>query len=85
MIRKAKQDDLNRIAKIEVFNYRLKFYPIFLDAVSSISRSSSPRRCPTGALIITPPKRPSTTKAPPRSTSPLAPMPRPMSSSVTGA
>ena len=31
MIRKAKQDDLNRIAEIEVFNYRLKFYPIFLD------------------------------------------------------
>ena len=29
MIRKAKQDDLNRIAEIEVFNYRLKFYPIF--------------------------------------------------------
>ena len=31
MIRKANQDDLNRIAEIEVFNYRLKFYPIFLD------------------------------------------------------
>ena len=31
MIRIAKQDDLNRIAEIEVFNYRLKFYPIFLD------------------------------------------------------
>ena len=31
MIRTAKQDDLNRIAEIEVFNYRLKFYPIFLD------------------------------------------------------
>ena len=31
MIRKAKSDDLNRIAEIEVFNYRLKFYPIFLD------------------------------------------------------
>lgn len=31
MIRKAKQDDLNRIAEIEIFNYRLKFYPIFLD------------------------------------------------------
>ena len=31
MIRKAKQDDLNRIAEIEVFNYRLKFYPIFQD------------------------------------------------------
>ena len=31
MIRKAKQNDLNRIAEIEVFNYRLKFYPIFLD------------------------------------------------------
>ena len=31
MIRKAKQDDLNRIAEIEVFNYRLKFYPIFRD------------------------------------------------------
>ena len=31
MIRKAKTDDLNRIAEIEVFNYRLKFYPLFLD------------------------------------------------------
>ena len=31
MIRKAKSDDLNRIAEIEVFNYRLKFYTIFLD------------------------------------------------------
>ena len=31
MIRTAKLDDLNRIAEIEVFNYRLKFYPIFLD------------------------------------------------------
>lgn len=27
MIRKAKIDDLNRIAEIEVFNYRLKFSP----------------------------------------------------------
>ena len=31
MIRRARTDDLNRIAEIEVFNYRLKFYPIFLD------------------------------------------------------
>ena len=31
MIRKANPDDLNRIAEIEVFNYRLKFYPFFLD------------------------------------------------------
>ena len=31
MIRAAKHDDLNRIAEIEVFNYRLKFYPIFRD------------------------------------------------------
>ena len=31
MIRTTKHDDLNRIAEIEVFNYRLKFYPIFLD------------------------------------------------------
>ena len=31
MIRTARNDDLNRIAEIEVFNYRLKFYPIFLD------------------------------------------------------
>ncbi len=29
MIRKARTDDLNRIAEIEVFNYRLQFYPIF--------------------------------------------------------
>ena len=33
MIRQATPDDLNRIAEIEVFNYRLKFYPIFLDDV----------------------------------------------------
>ena len=31
MIRTARNDDLNRIAEIEVFNYRLKSYPIFLD------------------------------------------------------
>ena len=31
MIRTARNDDLNRIAEIEVFNYRLKFYPIFLN------------------------------------------------------
>ena len=31
MIRPAKPDDLARIAEIEVFNYRLKFYPIFQD------------------------------------------------------
>ena len=31
MIRTARNDDLNRIAEIEVFNYRLKFYPIFQD------------------------------------------------------
>ena len=29
MIRRATTDDLNRIAEIEVFNYRLQFYPIF--------------------------------------------------------
>ena len=29
IIRKAKLDDLARIAEIEVFNYRLNFYPIF--------------------------------------------------------
>jgi putative acetyltransferase len=29
MIRRARTDDLNRIAEIEVFNYRLLFYPIF--------------------------------------------------------
>lgn len=29
MIRHATPDDLNRIAEIEVFNYRLHFYPIF--------------------------------------------------------
>ena len=31
MIRTARNDDLNRIAEIEVFDYRLMFYPIFLD------------------------------------------------------
>ena len=28
-IRKAKISDINRIAEIEIFNYRLNFYPIF--------------------------------------------------------
>jgi len=28
-IRKARQEDLGRIAEIEIFNYRLYFYPIF--------------------------------------------------------
>jgi putative acetyltransferase len=28
-IRQARLEDLNRIAEIEVFNYRLNFYPIF--------------------------------------------------------
>ena len=31
IIREAKLDDLARIAEIEVFNYRLNFYHIFLD------------------------------------------------------
>ncbi len=31
IIRKARLDDLARIAEIEVFNYRLNFYPIFQD------------------------------------------------------
>ena len=30
-IRKAKPDDASRIAEIEIFNYRLNFYPIFKD------------------------------------------------------
>ena len=30
MIRKANEDDLSRIAEIQIFNYRLNFYPIFL-------------------------------------------------------
>ena len=29
MIRKANKEDVYRIAEIEVFNYRLYFYPIF--------------------------------------------------------
>ena len=29
MIRKAKHEDLSRIAEIQVFNYRLNFYPVF--------------------------------------------------------
>lgn len=28
-IRKAEADDLARIAEIELFNYRMNFYPIF--------------------------------------------------------
>lgn len=31
MIRKATEKDIYRIAEIEVFNYRLYFYPIFLN------------------------------------------------------
>jgi len=30
-IRNAKAEDLSRIAEIEIFNYRLNFYPIFRD------------------------------------------------------
>ena len=30
-IRKAKPDDASRLAEIEIFNYRLNFYPIFKD------------------------------------------------------
>lgn len=30
-IRKATNDDLERIAEIEIFNYRLNFFPIFKD------------------------------------------------------
>lgn len=30
-IRRARQDDVWRIAEIEIFNYRLNFYPIFRD------------------------------------------------------
>ena len=30
MIRKAENKDLSRIAEIQIFNYRLYFYPIFL-------------------------------------------------------
>ena len=30
-IRQAKYDDIDRIAEILVFNYRLNFYPIFRD------------------------------------------------------
>ena len=29
MIRKAEKTDLSRIAEIQIFNYRLCFYPIF--------------------------------------------------------
>ena len=32
-IRQAKYDDIERIAEILVFNYRLNFYPIFRDDV----------------------------------------------------
>lgn len=28
-IRQARQDDVSRLAEIEIFNYRLNFYPIF--------------------------------------------------------
>ncbi len=31
VVRKARAEDLGRIAEIEVFNYRLNFYPIFRD------------------------------------------------------
>lgn len=30
-IRQARKEDLARIAEIEIFNYRLNFYPIFKD------------------------------------------------------
>ena len=44
MIRKATKDDCVRIAEIEVFNYRLNFYPIFRDDEFYFEEFQVPKR-----------------------------------------
>lgn len=43
-IRPAKEKDLARIAEIEIFNYRLKFYPIFQDDSFYFDELQVPKR-----------------------------------------
>lgn len=44
MIRKATKDDCVRIAEIEVFNYRLNFYPIFREDEFYFDELQVPKR-----------------------------------------
>ena len=44
MIRKVTNNDLTRIAEIEVFNYRLNFYPIFRDDEFYFEEFQVPKR-----------------------------------------
>lgn len=44
MIRKATKDDCVRIAEIEVFNYRLNFYPIFREDKFYFDELQVPKR-----------------------------------------
>ncbi len=44
MVRKATKNDCVRIAEIEVFNYRLNFYPIFRDDAFYFNEIQVPKR-----------------------------------------
>ena len=45
MIRKAKKEDLSRIAEIFVFNNRINYFPIFQDAGYSFGESTCKWEC----------------------------------------
>lgn len=44
LIRRARREDLARIAEIEIFNYRLNFYPIFKDDEFYFDELQVPKR-----------------------------------------
>ena len=52
MIRKATKDDCVRIAEIEVFNYRLNFYPIFRDDEFYFDELQVPKRIEAFEALI---------------------------------
>ena len=52
MIRKATNNDLTRIAEIEVFNYRLNFYPIFRDDEFYFDELQVPKRIEAFEALI---------------------------------
>ena len=52
MIRKATNNDLTRIAEIEVFNYRLNFYPIFRDDEFYFDELQVPKRMEAFEALI---------------------------------
>lgn len=52
MIRKATNNDLTRIAEIEVFNYRLNFYPIFREDEFYFDEIQVPKRMEAFEALI---------------------------------